>query len=130
MGCGKGKYCAHSKIHSEPTRGDQCTFLVAFAQATKLDISQDSNGVSGVSARNPPPLAKASAKDEKRASRLKMLRPDLAPSIQKSISLANALRLGGYATADIMEKDLQMRGLVATKTTAAKVGGHEEPSCW
>ena len=54
----------------------------------------------------------------RRAQRLKALRPELAPSIRNTISLADALKLGGYETAEDMDNDLRIRATAAEKITA------------
>jgi hypothetical protein len=47
-----------------------------------------------------------------------MLRPDLAHSISDTISVASAVRIGGYKTAESMLKDLEMRELNMLKRAA------------
>ncbi|KIX02346.1 uncharacterized protein Z518_08287 [Rhinocladiella mackenziei CBS 650.93] len=64
--------------------------------------------------------SKPLTKGEKRAHRLKALRPELAPSIRNSISLADALKLGGYDSAEVMDKDLRIREVALQKVAAAK----------
>lgn len=55
------------------------------------------------------------SKSEKRASRLKEFRPDLRPSIGKTISVADAIRLGGYRDALDMSKDLDARAVAVQR---------------
>jgi non-canonical poly(A) RNA polymerase PAPD5/7 len=44
-----------------------------------------------------------------RAARLKLLRPDIAASVPPSITAKDAMALGGYTTAEAMDKDLSTR---------------------
>ena len=55
------------------------------------------------------------SKSEKRALRLKELRPDLRPSIGKTISAVDAIKLGGYRDAIDMSKDLDARAVAAQR---------------
>ncbi|OAP59982.1 hypothetical protein AYL99_04984 [Fonsecaea erecta] len=65
--------------------------------------------------------AKKLGKGERRARRLKDLRPDLAPSIRNTISLIDAMKIGGYKTPKEMDNDLQIREAAAAKIAAARV---------
>ena len=66
------------------------------------------------------PSPKRPTRSERRATRLKVLRPELAPSIRKVISLTDALKLGGYGTADDMDNDLKIREIAVVKLEASK----------
>ncbi|RVX67258.1 hypothetical protein B0A52_09295 [Exophiala mesophila] len=60
-------------------------------------------------------VGKTMSKSEKRALRLKELRPDLRPSIGKTISAVDAIKLGGYRDAIDMSKDLDARAVAAQR---------------
>ncbi|OAL39403.1 hypothetical protein AYO20_01273 [Fonsecaea nubica] len=81
----------------------------------------DQTDESGGSVERIPAPTKKLGKGERRAKRLKDLRPDLAPSIRNTISLIDALKIGGYKTPQEMDNDLQIREVAAAKIAAAKV---------
>ncbi|KIY00599.1 uncharacterized protein Z520_03262 [Fonsecaea multimorphosa CBS 102226] len=82
----------------------------------KLNDNPDESG--GFAERIPAPTKKL-GKGERRAKRLKDLRPDLAPSIRSTISLIDAMKIGGYKTPQEMDNDLRIREAAATKIAAA-----------
>ncbi len=55
------------------------------------------------------------AKSERRATRLKAARPELARLVGKTISRPEAVKIGGYQDATAMEKDIQHRKLATNK---------------
>jgi hypothetical protein len=57
----------------------------------------------------PPEAQKPASKSERRAERLKLLRPELASQIGKSISTIDAVRIGGYKSQSELTKDLEVR---------------------
>ncbi|KAJ4512220.1 hypothetical protein HRR83_006193 [Exophiala dermatitidis] len=64
------------------------------------------------------PTSKKLSKGERRANRLRRLRPELASSIGKTISRQQAVTLGGYKTPEAMERDLQSREAASQKAAA------------
>lgn len=76
------------------------------------------NGDSGSSSETSQRPTKKPRKGERRAARLKSLRPDLAPLIQKTISKVDAIRLGGYTSVDAMINDLNAREAAQRKVAA------------
>lgn len=58
------------------------------------------------------------SKSERRAERLKALRPELAASVPDSISATDAIKIGGYETGAEMNQDLSSREAIAR--TAAR----------
>ncbi|EXJ90525.1 hypothetical protein A1O1_03628 [Capronia coronata CBS 617.96] len=76
------------------------------------------NSDSSTSEENSAPRTKKANKSEKRANRLKRLRPDLAPLIRRTITKPEAVRLGGYTSQDAMERDLQAREAAMQKAKA------------
>ena len=65
------------------------------------------------------PPTKSKNKGQRRANRLKTLRPDLASSIGVTISSLAAMELGGYKTPEDMSKDLLARENAAAKKPEA-----------
>lgn len=59
-------------------------------------------------------------KSEKRAARLKKLRPELAASVGTTISATEAMKVGGYKTREAMNNDLQTREGNLAKSAAKK----------
>ncbi|EXJ69011.1 uncharacterized protein A1O5_07946 [Cladophialophora psammophila CBS 110553] len=85
------------------------------------DKQNDLRDESGIFAERTAAPTKKFGKGERRAKRLKHLRPDLAPSIRNTISLIDALKIGGYKTPEEMDNDLQVREAAAAKIAAARV---------
>jgi hypothetical protein len=65
------------------------------------------------------PPTKQKTKAQRRAIRLKTLRPDLASQIGATITSLAAMKLGGYKTSEAMVKDLATRETAAAKKAGA-----------
>jgi non-canonical poly(A) RNA polymerase PAPD5/7 len=108
-----------AKKHGLPARPPATTSkdntLSGASRATSTKVEDDESESSHEDAQV---STKPPTKAQKRAKRFKMLRPDLAHSISDTISVASAVRIGGYKTAESMLKDLEMRELNMLKRAA------------
>ncbi|KAK5047250.1 hypothetical protein LTR84_006772 [Exophiala bonariae] len=80
------------------------------------------NGKANINTRSADPMdppTKQKTKAQRRANRLKILRPDLASQIGATISSLAAMELGGYKTPEDMTKDLAARETAAAKKSGA-----------
>ncbi|KAK5559463.1 hypothetical protein LTR46_002505 [Exophiala xenobiotica] len=85
-------------------------------QTSSTDNEEEEEITKGNSTVEP----KGPSKSEKRATRFKRLRPELASSVGKTLGNAQAMNLGGYTTKDAMIKDLSVRELAMTKSQGKK----------
>jgi len=89
------------------------------------ELTMNANsGDSGSPEEKSPGSSKTLSKSQKRANRLKLLRPDLASSVGDSISANHALKLGGYSTTEKMTKDLLQRE--SALVNATRSGGKKQ----
>jgi non-canonical poly(A) RNA polymerase PAPD5/7 len=83
-------------------------------------VNGSESGLSLPSSTVPASEPKDLTKSEKRAARLKKLRPELAASVGNTISATEAMKVGGYKTREAMNNDLTVKEGALAKLAAKK----------